>query len=215
MKSMNLHITSVKRLAAVAVAVAVLACGAILLSTQNCYAETKVYENDLVKATVNDDGTSGTLQFKGEDVSWDHFTTDEDDDRDWGDRYVLTNINGTPLKDIIKFERGGYISKIWFTYHDGTWYDCFNPINVVVGTKKTVAHFEGRGPQWWGDGDIKIYDFGRKHVYHNGEFVDIEPDTYRLSLFTHIEKEHTVGMWRDIGKPYSDRHRIDKIEWWQ
>ena len=115
MKLKEININSCKVFAVMIAAAFVLAAGAMLMSTNQCFAKT-VYSDDNVTATVNDDGISGTLEIKDSSK----YITETTSKYDTIGK-ALTNINGTPLEDIIKFKCDGDISSFWITKNCGAW----------------------------------------------------------------------------------------------
>ena len=92
--------------------------------------------------------------------------------------HPLTSVNGVPLSEIITFKHGGYISSFYTEYQ---------------GDK--VIHFKGhsRNPAY--DYVINVTGAGPKGLL-NGEghlyFTDKTNDTYSLSIWSSIYREHYV-----------------------
>lgn len=93
----------------------------MLFATQNCYAKTveRVYEDLDATATVYDDGSGELVLHTFEDYE--------------GINHALTSVAGTPLKEIITFNDGGYVSSIYNTRRKADFWDMIHgPINCVV-----------------------------------------------------------------------------------
>lgn len=82
----------------------------------------------------------------------------------------ITNINGIPLKDIIRFKDGGYVSKISFYTTEGA----YTSINVFAS-----------GPDgFWDYGSLK--------------FTDEEKEEYSLSIWRKAEDKHYVTYDKNV-----------------
>ncbi len=147
-----------------------------LTSTKASAASGRVFSDDKATVVICDDG-SGTIVLK------DGVTIDRD--------HPLKEIAGVPLKDIIKFNDGGYIDQIFLSYEcdpSGTIGD------IIDYTMPWVIRVHGRGPSGLFNGS------GHLH------FTDKTNDTYDLAIWSSSEKWHHVGY-------NSDNAALVKISW--
>jgi hypothetical protein len=178
MKLKGIDINSCKVFAVMIIAAFVFAAGAMLMSTNQCFAKT-VYSDDNVTATVNDDGISGTLEIKDSSL----YVTDSTSKYDTIGK-ALTNINGTALKDIIKFNDEGCIGAFWITKSVDVWQ--YSMLRVMAS-----------GPRGLGSGSGHL------------KFYDSEGDDYSLSIWQHSYSGHWTRVWGG-----DRAVKITKIEWW-
>lgn len=134
-RNMSSHRVQVLVLA-VAVAIAAM-IGAMTLATSDCWAGT-VYEDNNAKATVNDNGESGKIELKNRSIT------------------SLSEIDGTPLKDIVKFCNGGYVSKFTFSYVQTYWW-LPNHMTFEAYGAGPKGVFEGAGLVLFNDGFDDYY----------------------------------------------------------
>ena len=135
----SIKFSVIKRSAILVAILCAVMFGVAFISTNNCYAKTYVTDNH-VQAVINDDGISGTLYFND--------NTYYKADAELGyTTPALTSIGDTPLKDIIKFKNGGYVSSISVHYGNGA---C---------TAKTYVDVNAAGPStFFNQGDLVFYD---------------------------------------------------------
>ena len=165
--------------------------GAFFLSTQNCWAQTK-YEDDMYVAVVNDDGLSGHIDFK-KNMRWyiDKKYVMEGNERvQKGD--VIAKIGDTPLKDIVKFKKGGFVEEIWLRL----------VINYrlmgLVPHRNLECHVTASGPKGLGSGSGLI------------KFIDNKKEQYYLNIYKHAKDDHSVN----ISEPeIGDSLDVARIEW--
>ena len=103
----------------------------------------------------------------------------------------LTSINGVALKDIIKFNDGGYIDQF---YAEDSFTFTGYASDIIDYMYPYIIYVHGRGPEGFGSGS------GHLH------FTDKTNDTYDLSIWRHAEAWHYV-------KYNSDNSTIVKISW--
>ena len=138
-------------------------------------AETQIISDENATAYINADG-SGYIELKKE------FTS----------KNSLKSIDGVALKDIIKFNDGGYIDEFYAEsdYHpsSGTIADLIDYISPYI------IRVHGRGPEGFFSGSGYLH------------FTDETNDTYNLSIWRHSESWHYV-------RYDSDQPTIVKISW--
>ena len=140
----NTKFSVIRRSAILVAILCAVMSGVAFFSTSDCYAKTYVTDNH-VQAVINDDGISGTLYFND--------NTYYKADAELGyTTPALTSIGETPLKDIIKFKNGGYVSSISVQYGNGA---C---------TAKTYVNVNASGPStFFNQGDLVFYDASGNH----------------------------------------------------
>ena len=173
---------------AVAIAFAI---GALFVGTNKCYAEEKSYytidgHGVRITAKVNADGQSGYIEFADGLVRTNMHN---------GDRR-LSDIGGTPLKDIIKFNDGGYVESIYFGYD--TLIPVLHPCTFLGWDQALRCHAVAAGP--------KGLFSGRGYLHFEDQFGE----SYELSIWSSSLKDHEVSAYYDRFKEHT---YINKITW--
>jgi hypothetical protein len=137
-------------------------------------ADEHVISDAYATAHINADG-SGYIECKKA------FTSDD----------PLTSINGVALKDIVKFNDGGYIDQ-FFAEEDFN--VTGNVSDIIDFIYPYIIYVHGRGPEGLGSGSGYLH------------FTDETNDTYDLSIWRHAEAWHHI-------KYNSDKATIVKFSW--
>ena len=193
---------SAKKFAVILAIVFAIMCFATFAGASKCYAEQKVYQQfdnlycmggARVTAVVNDDGVSGYIEFRDPCIAKYKYSEDK----------PLKTIGGTPIKDIVKFQNGGYVESFWFD--DGCL--IMHPAWLAGYSDRLKFYARAAGPKGWGSGTgyLRFYD-----SWGNPE----KEDSYELKIWSSILKNHEVTEYYACWAPSFDpRPAPRRIEW--
>ena len=149
MENTKLHF--IKRCAILITIVSAVMFGVLFISASNCYAKTTI-SDEHVTAVVNDDGISGSLYFNDDtyykEIECPKFGRCPDYTSP-----TLTSIDGIPLKNIVKFKNGGYVSSFKAIFE--FWAGALSYYNWAIVTAAGPTTFFNKG-------DIVFYDSAGK-----------------------------------------------------